>query len=115
MSSVLSAAAGFLIVFEGVQIEAFQVHFVTVLVVTEVVKWIDGKVTEGESCLGSADMSSFGDLGAGFHFIREMKVLPFSVRVILQLAVVTFLPALPLILLVVPIETILDVVTKTVF
>jgi hypothetical protein len=151
LSSVLSAAAGFLIVFEGVPIEAFQVHFVTILVVTEVVilgplvmfcpamvrarqawmrhysllvirhnrafheKWIDGRVTEGESCLGSPDMSSLGDLGASFHFLREMKVVPFSVRVILQLAVVTFLPALPLILLVVPIEKILDVMTKTVF
>ena len=37
LSSVLSAAAAFVIVFEGAPIEAFQVHFVTVLIGTEVV------------------------------------------------------------------------------
>lgn len=151
MGSVLSAAAAFLIIFEGVKIEAFQVHFVTVLVVTEVVvlgpltmfcpalvrarqawmrqysllvlrynrafheKWIGGQGAEGEPLLGSADIQSLADLGNSFEFIRGMKVVPFSVRVILQLAVVTLLPALPLVLLVVPIERILDLMTKAVF
>ena len=151
MSSVLSAAAAFLIVFEGGQIEAFQVHFITALVVFELLflgplvmfcpalvrarqawireysllvlrynrafheKWIEGKVAEGEPLLGSADIQSLADLGNSFEFIRGMKVVPFSVRVILQLAVVTVLPALPLILLVVPIEKILDLMTQAVF
>jgi hypothetical protein len=151
MSSVLSAAAAFLIVFEGDQIEAFQVHFITALVVFELLflgplvmfcpalvrarqgwireysllvlrynrafheKWIEGKVAEGEPLLGSADIQSLADLGSSFEFIRAMKVVPFSVRVILQLAVVTVLPALPLILLVVPIEKILDLMTQAVF
>lgn len=151
LSSVLSAAAAFLIVFEGVQIEAFQIHFITVLVATEVAllgplamfcpamirarqawmrqysllvlrynrafheKWIEGQVAEGEPLLGSADIQSLADLGNSFEFIRAMKVVPFSVRVILQLAVVTLLPALPLVLLVVPIEKILDLMTKAVF
>jgi hypothetical protein len=151
MSSVLSAAAAFVIIFEGVQIEAFQVHFVTVLVITEVVilgplamfcpalvrarqawirqysllvlrynrafheKWIEGQGPEGEPLLGSADIQSLADLGNSFEFIRGMKVVPFSVRVMLQLAVVTLLPALPLVLLVVPIEKILDLMTKAVF
>ncbi len=151
MSSVLSAAAAFLIVFEGGQIEAFQVHFITALAVFELLflgplvmfcpalvrarqvwirqysllvlrynrafheKWIEGKVAEGEPLLGSADIQSLADLGNSFEFIRGMKVVPFSVRVILQLAVVTVLPALPLILLVVPIERILDLMTQAVF
>jgi len=151
LSSVLSAAAAFLIVFEGVQIEAFQIHFITVLVATEVAllgplamfcpamirarqawirqysllvlrynrafheKWLEGQVAEGEPLLGSADIQSLADLGNSFEFIRAMKVVPFSVRVILQLAVVTLLPALPLVLLVVPIEKILDLMTQAVF
>jgi hypothetical protein len=40
LCSVLSAAAAFLIVFEGVKVETFQVHFVTVLVFTEVWSWV---------------------------------------------------------------------------
>jgi hypothetical protein len=78
-------------------------------------KWLEGKGAEGEPLLGSADIQSLADLGNRFAFIRGMRAVPFSVRVILQLAVVTFLPALPLILLVVPIEKILDVMSKTVF
>ena len=78
-------------------------------------KWIEGQVAEGEPLLGSADIQSLADLGNSFEFIRGMKVVPFSVRVILQLAVVTLLPALPLVLLVVPIEKILDLMTKAVF
>jgi hypothetical protein len=151
LSSVLSAAAAFLIVFEAIPIEAFKVHFVTALVGFELLflgplavfcpamvrarqawmrqysllvlrynrafhaKWIEGKEAEGGPLLGSSDMQSLADLGNSFEFIRAMKVVPFSVRVILQLAVVTLLPALPLVLLVVPVEKILDVITKAVF
>ena len=150
MSSVLSAAAAFLIVFDGAGIDAFKIHFITLLIVTEVLflgplvmfcpalirarqawlrqysllvlrynrafheKWIEGKAAEGEPLLGSADIQSLADLGNSFEFIRGMKVVPFSVRVILQLAVVTILPALPLVLLVMPIEEILDLMTKAV-
>ena len=78
-------------------------------------KWIEGQVAEDEPLVGSADIQSLADLGNSFEFIRGMKVVPFSVRVMLQLAVVTLLPALPLVLLVVPIEKILDLMTKAVF
>jgi hypothetical protein len=150
MTSVFSAAAAFVIVFEGVGIDAFKIHFITLLVVTEVLfmgplvmfcpalvrarqawmrqysrlvlrynrafheKWVEGKAAEGEPLLGSADIQSLADLGNSFQFIREMKVVPFSLRVILQLAVVTLLPALPLVLLVMPIEAVLDLMTKAV-
>lgn len=151
LSSVLSAAAAFVIVFDGVGIDAFKIHFIAILVASEVFflgplvifcpalirarqaglrqysllvlrynrafheKWIDGKVVESEPLLGSADIQSLADLGNSFEFIRVMRVVPFTVRVILQLAVVTILPALPLLLLVMPIEQILDLVTKAVF
>jgi hypothetical protein len=78
-------------------------------------KWVEGKASEGEPLLGTSDIQSLADLGNSFQFIREMRTVPFTLRVMLQLAVVTLLPALPLILLVVPIERILDLVTKAVF
>jgi hypothetical protein len=150
LSSVLSAAAAFLIVFEEAPIETFQIHFVTMLIAAEVLflgplilfcpalirarqtwlreysllvlrynrafheKWIEGQVADGEPLLGSGDIQSLADLGNSFEFIRGMKVVPFSVRVILQLAVVTIMPALPLVLLVMPVEKILDLMAKAV-
>jgi len=150
MSSVLSASAAFLIVFDGAALDAFKIHFITLLVVTEVLflgplllfvpalvrarqawlrqysllvlrynrafhaKWVQGQAPEDEPLLGSGDIQSLADLGNSFGFIREMRVVPFSVRVILQLAVVTILPALPLLLLVMPIEEVLSLMTKAV-
>jgi len=151
MSSVLSAAAASLIVFDGVGIDVFKIHFITLLVAAEVLflgplvifspalvrarhawmrqysllvlrynrafheKWVEGQTPEGEPLLGSGDIQSLADLGNSFGFIREMRVVPFSLRVILQLAVVSLLPALPLLLLVMPIEEVLNLMTKAVF
>lgn len=70
-------------------------------------KWVTGKAPEGEPLLGSADIQSLADLGGSFEFIRQMKLVPFSPRVILQLAVLAALPALPLLPLVMPWEDIL--------
>ncbi|MBI5757989.1 MAG: hypothetical protein HZA46_05680 [Planctomycetales bacterium] len=71
-------------------------------------KWIDGPPPEGEPLLGSADIQSLADLGGSFEFIRAMRIVPFNQRIVLQLAVITALPGLPLLLLVVPIEKVLD-------
>lgn len=71
-------------------------------------KWIDGPPPEGESLLGSADIQSLADLGGSFEFIRAMRIVPFNQRTILQLAIITALPGLPLLLLVVPVEKVLD-------
>ncbi len=78
-------------------------------------KWTLEASAADESLLGSADIQSLADLGSSFDFLRGMKVVPFSLRAVLQLALITALPCLPLLLLVVPIDTILDLLTKAVF
>lgn len=78
-------------------------------------KWVGGKAPPDESLLGSADIQSLADLGGSFEFIRSMKIVPFSLRVVIQLALVASLPCLPLILLVMPINVIIDILTKAVF
>ncbi len=45
---------------------------------------------------------------SSFEIIQAMQTAPFTQRIVLQLAVVTALPGLPLLLLVVPIEKVLD-------
>jgi hypothetical protein len=77
-------------------------------------KWIAGKVPADESLLGSADIQSLADLGNSFRYVQEMKVLPFSLRVVTQLAIVTTLPCLPLMFLVMPIDKIIELLTRVV-
>jgi hypothetical protein len=150
LSSVLSAEAAFLIVFEKVDIETFKVPYVALLVVVELIflgpllmfvpilirsrlawlrdysllvdrynrsfheKWITGKAPADEPLLGSADIQSLADLGNSFRYIQEMKPLPFNLRVMIRLAIVTSLPCLPLLLLVMPIGKIIELLTKVV-
>jgi hypothetical protein len=78
-------------------------------------KWISGKPSTGEPLLGSADIQSLADLGNSYETLRGMKPFPFSLRVVIQLALVTSLPSLPLLLLVMPVGQILELLTKAVF
>lgn len=78
-------------------------------------RWITGSETDDAALLGSADIQSLADLGTSFDYIRSMKLLPFSARVIIQLAVATTLPCLPLLLLVFPIGRIIDLLAGAVF
>jgi len=150
LSSVLSAEAAFLIVFQKADIETFKVPYFALLVIVELIflgpllmfipilmrtrlawlreysllvdrynrsfheKWIAEKSPADESLLGTSDIQSLADLGNSFKYIQEMKVLPFNLRVVIQLAIVTSLPVLPLLLLVMPVGKIIELLTKAV-
>ena len=77
-------------------------------------KWIDRPSPRDEQLLGSPDVQSLADMGAGFRLVKAMKPVPFGRGVVIQLAIATILPGLPLILLAVPIGDIIDVVAKLV-
>lgn len=151
LSSVLSAEAAFLMVFNGADISSFQVQYIAIVVILELIllgplivfspglirtrlswlrdysllvtrynrafdaKWIRGEISTDDSLLGSPDIQSQADLGNTFDFVRAMKAVPFSRRVAIDLAFVTSLPCLPLLLLVMPIDEILNLLTKAVF
>jgi hypothetical protein len=70
-------------------------------------KWVAGPAPPDEPLLGSADIQSLADLGNSFGMIRDMKPFPFSLQQILQIAVITSLPGLPLIFLVMPVGELL--------
>jgi len=78
-------------------------------------KWIEGKAAADEPLLGSSDIQSLADLGNSFEFIRKMNVIPFSIRVMIQLAVVASIPCLPLLLLVYPISKIINLLAGAMF
>jgi hypothetical protein len=70
-------------------------------------KWVAGQGPPDEPLLGSADIQSLADLGNSFAMIREMKPVPFSRQLILQIAVLACLPGLPLVFLVMPVGDLL--------
>jgi hypothetical protein len=78
-------------------------------------KWLRGGAADDEPLLGSADIQSLADRGNSFAIVNEMKFVPFTIRTLLQLAVITLLPVGPLVLTVIPLEELLERLLKIVF
>jgi hypothetical protein len=78
-------------------------------------KWLRGGVPPGESFIGSGDIQSLADLGNSFETLNKMRMVPFTTRTILHLAVITLAPVLPLLLTMIPLEQLLERLLKIVF
>lgn len=70
-------------------------------------RWISGQPSVDEPLLGTADIQSLADLGNSFDRVRAMGDFPFNKQLIIQIAVMSALPGLPLFLLAVPVSQIL--------
>jgi hypothetical protein len=57
-------------------------------------KWIVNQTND--DLLGSADIQSLADLSNSVGVVREMRMIPASVRLIVQIALVAFVPMIPL-------------------
>jgi hypothetical protein len=59
-------------------------------------KWIKGEAPEGESLLGSSDIQSLADLSNSFSIVREMRTVPYNLKMTVApyvaCAVIPFLP-----------------------
>ena len=78
-------------------------------------KWLRGGAASGESPLGSGDIQSLSDLGNSFEIIRQMRVVPFALRALVRLALVTLAPVAPLALTMISAEELLQRLVKVVF
>lgn len=78
-------------------------------------KWVRGGAPADEHLLGSGDFQSLADLGNSYEVIKEMRWVPFSLRTVLQLAVTTLAPVLPLTLTMIPLDQLVDRLLKTIF
>ena len=67
-------------------------------------KWIRGGADPGEALVGSADIQSLADLGNSFEIVKRMQTVPFYKETLVPLVLSTALPALPLVLTVIPLE-----------
>jgi len=70
-------------------------------------KWLRGGAPAGESLVGSADIQSLADLANSFEIVRGMRFVPFDRDTVVRLAVMTLLPATPLVLTMVSLEELL--------
>mgnify|MGYP003694592673 CR=1 FL=1 len=77
-------------------------------------KWLRGGAPAGEPLVGSADIQSLADLGNSFELVRSMRPVPFTRDVVIQLAVITLLPVVPLLLTMVSLEELLKGLLKVV-
>jgi hypothetical protein len=65
--------------------------------------------------LGSGDFQSLADLGNSFGFVRDMRLVPFSLEDVFRLAAATAIPLLPLLLTMMPFEELLTRLAKMAF
>jgi hypothetical protein len=65
-------------------------------------KWVHGERPAGEPLLGSADIQSLADLGNSYSIVQETRLMPFSVKHITNVAIITALPLLPLVFTILP-------------
>ncbi|SDX70084.1 hypothetical protein [Thiocapsa roseopersicina] len=70
-------------------------------------KWLRGGASAQESLVGSGDIQSLADLANSFELVKTMHIAPVTKEAIVQLAVATLLPILPLALTLMPLEELL--------
>jgi len=62
-------------------------------------RWVQNEQASGESQLGTSDMQSLADLTNSMNVLREMRVVPASRRLVMELAACVLLPLAPLLLM----------------
>jgi hypothetical protein len=78
-------------------------------------KWLRGGADTGELLVGNPDVSSLTDMSSSFDVLREMRLVPITRDLVLQLVVLTLLPIAPLLLTMISLEELLGQFVRIVF
>ena len=78
-------------------------------------KWVRGGAPAGEPLVGSADIQSLADLVGSYDALKEMRPLPFNLRTVLVLAVITLVPIAPLVLTMISFPELMQRLLQVVF
>jgi hypothetical protein len=78
-------------------------------------KWLRGGAPADEPLVGTADIQSLADLDNSFAVVSGMRWVPFTGQTVLQLAVITLLPVVPLTLTMISLQELLERLLRTVF
>jgi len=71
-------------------------------------KWLRGGVGADEALLGSGDIQSLADLSNSFAVVRGMRLAPVTKYTLLQFGIAVLAPIAPLLLTMMPLETLLN-------
>ena len=77
-------------------------------------KWVRGQPRSDEALLGNADIQSLADMGNSYDVVKTMRWTPFTLSTVIQLALTTLLPVLPLGLTMFSAEEFIDRLLKVV-
>ena len=75
-------------------------------------KWVQGDNPKGEPVLGAPDISSLADLGNAYAVLDRMRPVPFDPADAVVLALAALIPMTPLLLTVMPLERMLELMSK---
>jgi hypothetical protein len=78
-------------------------------------KWLRGGAPAGEPLIGTADIQSLADLSNAYEIVKSMRWVPFTMQTVLQLAVTTVVPVVPLMLTMISLEQLLEQLLKVIF
>jgi len=78
-------------------------------------KWLHGGADAGELLVGNPDVSSLMDMSSSFDVVREMRLVPITRDLVVQLVVMTLLPIAPLLLTMISVEELLGQFVRIVF
>lgn len=78
-------------------------------------KWLRGGAPADEPFVGSGDIQSLADLGNSYDVVRTMRSVPVTKEIVLQLAVATLAPIVPLALTMMSLEELLKTLLGVLF
>ena len=77
-------------------------------------KWLRGAAGD-EPLVGSADIQSLADLGNSYEVVKTMRFAPVTKEAVMQLALCTVAPIAPLLLTIMPLDSLLKTLLGVLF
>ena len=78
-------------------------------------KWVSGQRPTDEPLLGSPDIQSQADLANTSSVVQNLRTAPFPKDVVLLLTAATLAPEAPLLLTIMPLETLIEMLISILF
>jgi len=78
-------------------------------------KWLRGGSSADDPFVGSADIQSLADLSNSYEVVRTMRIAPITRDAIVRLAAATVIPIVPLLLTMMPLETLVKQLVSILF
>jgi hypothetical protein len=75
-------------------------------------KWVQGDNPGGDPVLGTPEISSLADLGGAYDILATMRAVPFDPADAVALLLAALVPMTPLLLTIMPLDRLLELLSK---